>query len=93
MTTMEWREVHPEQTDWERQINIVTHYDYHTIGSIILYDDERSWHCVIDGHIEFLNAETEEEAKKEMVERLENHFEDKIYYYRELIDGLGELNR
>lgn len=93
MTTMELREVTPEQSDWKRQINVVAYYGSQNIGSIILYDDERSWHCVIDGNIDFLNAETEEDAKKEMIERLENHFEDEINYYRELIDSLGELNR
>lgn len=92
MTTMEWREVYPEQSDWKKQIDIVAYYGSQKIGSIILYDDERNWNCVIDDIIDFLSAETEEEAKKEMIDRLEEHFEDEINYYRELIDSLGELN-
>lgn len=91
MPTMEWREVHTEQSDWKRQIDIVAYYGSQTIGSIILRDGERSWDCVIDGNIEFLDAETEEEAKKEMIERLEEHFENEINYYRELIESLDEL--
>lgn len=91
MKIIEWREVHPEQSDWNRQINIVAYYGSQELGSIVLYDDERSWNCVIDGNIDFLNAETEEEAKKELVDRLEEHFEDEINYYRELIESLGEL--
>ena len=91
MKTIEWIEVQPEQSDWNRQINIVMYYEGREIGSIVLYDDERSWNCVIDGNIDFLDAETEEEAKKEMIERLEQHFEDEINYYRELIESLGEL--
>ena len=91
MAIMEWREVHPEQSNWKRQINIVAYYGS-KIGSIILCDDERSWNCMIDGNIDFLEAETEEEAKKEMIERLEECFEEKINYYRELIDGLEKLS-
>lgn len=91
MTTMEWRDVHPEQSDWNRQIDIVAYYGSQNIGSIIQCDDKRGWCCIIDGSIDFLNAETEEEAKKEMIERLEEYFEDEINYYRELIESLGEL--
>lgn len=92
MTTMEWIEVHPEQSDWKRQINIVAYYGSHEIGSIVLCEDERSWNGVIDGSVDFLDAKTEEEAKIEMIERLEEYFEGEINYYRELTDSLGELN-
>lgn len=91
MKTTEWREVHPEQADWIRQINIVAYYGSQEIGSIILCDNEKGWCCIIDGSIDFLNADTEEEAKKEMIERLQEYFEDEINYYRELIESLGEL--
>lgn len=90
MATMEWRVVQPEQSDWKRQIDIVAYYGSNTIGSIV-YDDT-GWNSVIDGSVDFLNAETEEEAKQEMIERLDNHFEDEINYYRELRESLGELN-
>lgn len=92
MATMEWKEVTPEQSDWKRQINIVEYYSGQTIASIILYDDERNWHCVIDGYIDFLSADTEEEAKKEMIEELDSHFESEIDYYEELRNSLSELN-
>lgn len=92
MTTMEWKEVSPEQSDWERQIDVVAYYGSQKIGSIVLYDDERSWHCVINGNIDFLEAETEDEAKREMIERLDNHFEDEINYYKELRESLEELS-
>lgn len=89
MKTMEWIEVDPEQSDWKKQINIVAYYSSLTIGSIVFSDI--GWESVIDGSMDFLDAKTEEEAKKEMIERLEEHLEDEINYYRELIESLGEL--
>lgn len=87
---MKWRKVDPEQSDWKRQIDIVAYYGSQKIGSIV-YDDT-GWNSVIDDIVDFLNAETEEEAKKEMMDRLHEHFEEKIDYYRELIDNLEKLN-
>lgn len=89
MKTMEWREVTPEQSDWKKQINIVAYYGSQEIGSIVY--DCTGWNSVIDGIVDFLNADTEEEAKQEMIVRLEDHFEDQINYYRELLDNLGDL--
>lgn len=93
MTTMEWKEVYPEQSGWKKQIDIdvMAYYGSQKIGSIILCDDERSWHCVIDGNIDFLVAETEDEAKEEMIQRLDEHFTDEINYYQELRESLGKL--
>lgn len=93
MTTMEWKEVYPEQSDWKKQIDIMAmayygSYGSQKIGSIILYDDERSWHCVINGNIDYLEAETEDEAKEEMIQRLDEHFTDEINYYQELRESL-----
>lgn len=90
MTTMEWKEVNPEQSDWKKQIDIIAYYGSCKIGSIVLCED--GWNYVIDGSVEFLEAETESEAKREMIERLGEHFEDKINYYQELIDSLEELS-
>lgn len=87
---MKWRKVDPEQSNWKRQIDIVEYYSGRKIGSIV-YDDT-GWNYVIDDILNFLNAETEEEAKKEMIDRLYEHFEEKIDHYRELIDGLEKLN-
>lgn len=90
MTTMEWIEVDQEQSDWKRQINIMAYYGRQIIGSIVYGNS--GWESVIDDCMDFLDAETEEDAKREMIERLEEHFEDKVNYYCELIDSLGELN-
>lgn len=87
---MEWKKVNPEQADWERQINVMAYYGDYKIASIIFSDGE--WSCVIDGSIESLAADTEAEAKKEMIERLDNHFVDEINYYQELRDSLDELS-
>ena len=35
MCVMEWKEVDPEQEDWEKQIDIVAYYGSITIGSIV----------------------------------------------------------
>lgn len=86
---MEWKEVYPEQSDWKKQIDIIAYYGSQKIGSIVLCDD--GWNYVIDDIVDFLEAETEDEAKKEMIERLDGHFENKINYYQELRDSLEEL--
>lgn len=90
MTTMEWKEVGPEQSDWKRQIDVTAYYGSQKIGSIVFCADG-SWDYVIDGQIYSLEAETEKEAKEEMAERLDNYFEDEINYYTELRESLEEL--
>lgn len=92
MCTMEWKEVKPEQEDWERQIDIVAYYGSVTIGSIVYCGEEIGWQSVIDGHMEFLDAESLEDAKHEMVSALENYCIDQINYYKELQESLSELN-
>lgn len=87
---MEWKEVNPEQSDWKKQIDVMAYYGCQKIGSIVLCDD--GWNYVIDGSIDLLEAETEDEAKKEMIERLDEHFEDEINYYQDLRESLDELN-
>lgn len=88
---MEWKEVNPEQSDWKKQIDVMAYYGSRKIGSIVLCDE--GWEYVIDGSIDFLEAETEDEAKKEMIERLDEHFVDEINYYRELRESLEELSK
>lgn len=34
MCTMKWKEVAPEQDDWEKQIDIVAYYGSITVGSM-----------------------------------------------------------
>lgn len=89
---MEWKEVEPEQENWERQIDIVAYYGSVTIGSIVYCGKEIGWQSVIDGHMDFMEAESLEDAKREMIDVLDNHFTDQINYYEELQESLSELN-
>jgi len=91
MCTMEWREIEPEQTDLGKQIDIVAYYGSVTIGSIVYCGEEIGWQSVIDGHMDFMQAESLEDAKKEMMDILDNHFTDQINYYKELQESLEEL--
>lgn len=90
MATMEWKEVNPEQSDWEKQIDVMAYYGSHKVGSIVLCDDW--WNYVIDGSMGFLEAETEDDAKKEMIEQLDEYFESEINYYKELRESLEKLS-
>lgn len=91
MTELEWKEVEPEQEDWERQIDIVAYYGDLVIGSIVYCGEEIGWQSVIDGHMDFLQAESLEDVKEEMINVLESHCEDQIAYYKELQESLDEL--
>lgn len=90
---MEWRKrKFTDQEDWEIQYDVVAYYGSHEIGSLV-YSTEYGWQSVINGNVEDLyEAETEEEAKNEFKERLENFLEGEINYYRELCGMLDELN-
>ena len=92
MCTMEWKEVAPEQADWEKQIDIVAYYGSVTMGSIVYCGGEIGWQSVIDGHMDYMQAESIEAAKAEMIDRLDSHFTDEINYYKDLQDSLDELN-
>lgn len=92
MAELEWKEVEPEQKDWERQIDIVAYYGEIVIGSIVYCGEEIGWHSVIDGHMDFLQAESLEDAKREMIDMLDNHCTDQINYYKDLQESLDELN-
>lgn len=92
MYEMEWKEVDPEQEDWERQIDLVAYYGSITIGSIVYRGGEIGWQSVIDGSMDFMQAESLEDAKKEMIDILEEHFTDQINFYHDLQDSLEELN-
>ncbi len=86
---MKWQEVNPEQSDWKKQINLMAYYGSRNIGSIVLCDN--GWNYVVDGSMGFLEAKTEDDAKKEMIEWLDAYFEGEIDYYRELREGLEKL--
>ena len=92
MTKLEGKEVEPEQDDWEKQIDIVAYYGSITVGSIVYCGKEIRWQSVIDGHMDFMQAESLEDAKKEMIDILDEHFTDQINYYHDLQDSLEELN-
>lgn len=92
MTKLEWKEVEPEQDDWEKQIDIVAYYGSITVGSIVYCGKKIGWQSVINGHMNFMQAESLEDAKKEMIDILVEHFTDQINYYHDLQDSLEELN-
>ena len=92
MCTMKWKEVAPEQDDWEKQIDIVAYYGSITVGSIVYCGGEIGWQSVIDGRMNYMQAESLEDAKKEMIDILVEHFTDQINYYHDLQDSLEELN-
>lgn len=81
-----------EDDDWEKQIDIVAYYGSITVGSIVYCGKEIGWQSVIDGHMDFMQAESLEDAKKEMIDILDEHFTDQINYYHDLQDSLEELN-
>ena len=92
MCTMKWKEVAPEQDDWEQQIDIVAYYGSIIVGSIVYCGEEVGWQSVIDGYMDFMEAASFEAAKEEMIDRLDNYFTDQINYYKELQESLDDLN-
>lgn len=88
---MEWKDVDPEQSDWKKQIDVMAYYGSQKIGSIIFCDD--GWEYVIEGMVYSLEADTEDEAKEEMIERLDEYFVEKIDFYSELRTSLEELSK
>lgn len=91
MSELEWKEVEPEQEDWKKQIDVVAYYGSITIGSIVYCGEEIGWQSVIDGHMDFLQAESLEDAKDEMIDVLDEHCADRINYYKELQESFDEL--
>lgn len=95
---IQWVEVTPEQEDWERQINLKCQEGFleSVLGSVVLYDDSLNgvvdtWQCVVDGSIGYLNADTEEAAKKEFLGVLESHFETEIERYENILSSIMNL--
>ena len=93
MCNVKWEEVEPKQNEWKRQINITAYYGEHLIGSIVYYGEALGWQSVIEGQMEFLDAESEDEAKSEMIDRLNYYLDSKINYCEELKEGLVELDQ
>lgn len=90
---LQWEEVTPKQTDWKRQINLKYKEGFlePVLGSVVLYDDEETWQCVVDGSIGYLNADTEEAAKKEFLGTVENHFETEIERCNDILSSIMDL--
>lgn len=47
---------------------------------------------MIDGRMDFMQAKSLEDAKREMIDILDNHCTDQINYYEELRESIEELN-
>lgn len=89
MNKIEWKEVDPQQRDWERQIDIMF-CEICMVGSIVYFGEGLGWGYVIDGSVDVLLAGTEEGAKNEMVEIIINHCDDEINYYNEIKESIDE---
>lgn len=89
---MEWKEVKPKQDNWQRQINITAYYGETVLGSIIYCDELEGWNSLVNDELEYLDAQTEEEAKQEMKDVLEMNFESERNYFEDLLSMLKELN-
>ena len=89
---MEWRKIlYPDQDDWEIQYDVVAYYGSHNLGKLV-YSTEYGWQSIINGNVESMyDCNTEDDAKKEFEEQLENFFNGEIDYYRELIGMLDDL--
>lgn len=90
---MEWDEVTPEQSSWKRQINLTAYYGEHIIGAIVYISEDMGWESIIGGQMDYMEANTEDEAKIEMVSKLESYFESEINYYKELTEMLNEFKQ
>ena len=89
---MEWKEIEPEQKDWEKQINIVAYEGMYTIGNIAYCGDEFGWIFTIGNRQDSLLAKNEEEAKDEFICILDEHFQGEINFYGELKESLSNLS-
>ena len=90
MNKIEWIEVEPQQEDWQRQIDIM-YLEMCNVGSVVYFGEEMGGGYVIDGMVDVLLAETEEDAKKEMVEIIINHCDDEINYYKDIKESIDEF--
>lgn len=93
MHDFEWEEVTPENPNYvERQIALKVFYNTLTLGVLCYCGEEIKWTSTIDGHEEFLSAETEEEAKKEFIGQLIEHYEGEIGDDKVMLESLREFN-
>lgn len=82
--------IFPDQEDWEVQYDVIAYCD-DTVGSLV-YSTKYGWQSVLNGVVEDLyDANTEEEAKSEFKERLENFLSGEVEYFEELLSMIDEL--
>ncbi len=90
MGNVEWKEVVPEREEWKRQIDIMF-CEIIKIGSLVFYDGNPGWSYVIDGMEDFLFADTEEDAKKELIEIIDSNCDDYIAHYTAIKESVARL--
>ena len=89
---MEWKEVDPEQKNWQKQWNLTAYYGEHVVGSIVLDNDgEGEFNSVIGGSVEFMAASDLNEAKTEFYGRLDSYLSGEIDYYKDLRSMLADM--
>lgn len=93
MTELTWRDVKPESKNDTKQFDVKAFYDELTVGSLML-SPENGWSVKIENcTAEYIEAETEKEAKNGFLDALENHCEDEISYFQSLLEGVTELRK
>lgn len=90
MGNIEWKEVEPEREEWKRQIDIMF-CEIIKIGSMVYYDGKLGWNYIIDGVEDFLFANTEEDAKKELIEIIINNCDDAIAHYTAIKESIDQF--
>ena len=89
---MEWKEVEPEQKNWQKQWNLTAYYGEHVVGSIVLDNDgEGEFNSVIGGSVEFMAVSDLNEAKAEFYDRLDSYLSGEIDYYKEIRSMLADM--
>lgn len=82
---MEWKDVEPEQKDWQKQWNLTAYYGEHIVGSVVFNNDgDGEFYSVINGSAEFMAVSNLDEAKTEFYDRLDSYLSGEIDYYKEL---------
>lgn len=92
MADLEWKEVEPESASSEKRIDLTAFYGEMTLASLLYQGEEIGWISLINQREEFLDAETEEDAKSELLEALISHYEDEINDDKSMLESLREFN-
>lgn len=92
MHDLEWKEVEPNSRAIEKQVNLTAFYGEMVVGTIVYCGIDLGWQSVINGSEEFLEAETEDAAKAELLESLISHYEGEIEDGKAMLESLKEFN-